>query len=462
MNLLGQSLWRDEAFSAYMAKQSFLEIITRSMQDTSPPLYHFLLHFWIRFFGLSEIALRSFSVLLYILLAVTVYFFVKEVFKSQRSAVFAAILTLVNPFIFMYAFEARMYMLLMLTSVLSMWFFITRRYVLYIISTLALIYTHNFGNFVFLIQIIYYIFDLFIGILSSKKFQIKELFKSQIKSPLIISVFVILLFYLPWVPALFNQTFRVSSDFWLTKPNLINFGALYLTFIKGLDKFDNFELVLILSFVLLILRGFKRKRDEIFYFWLFLIPFIIFIISQFSNSLFLDRYLVICTPAMVILLATQKKQDVITSFLTKNKYLAIFFNKISVSSILLVIVILFLVKADYYRFYHPKTQPFRELAMYLKENYPDKQIINFYNDRLHYFELKYYGVDNKIYSPIPIPFWNGTALVDDKDILKEVPNENYILVMASENIEDVMIPGFREIDRKSFNSLYLLWFEKIK
>ncbi|MGB9301635.1 MAG: hypothetical protein WCD51_13725, partial [Anaerolineae bacterium] len=47
------SLWLDETVSVYLASFPPLEILRQGMflQEPNPPLYHLLLHFWMRIFG---------------------------------------------------------------------------------------------------------------------------------------------------------------------------------------------------------------------------------------------------------------------------------------------------------------------------------------------------------------------------------------------------------------------------
>ncbi|PIW73452.1 hypothetical protein CO005_01355, partial [Candidatus Roizmanbacteria bacterium CG_4_8_14_3_um_filter_34_9] len=55
---LTQPFWRDEAFSYFMAKKNIFEMLLLTAKDFNPPLYYFILHFWMNIFGSSEIALR--------------------------------------------------------------------------------------------------------------------------------------------------------------------------------------------------------------------------------------------------------------------------------------------------------------------------------------------------------------------------------------------------------------------
>jgi mannosyltransferase len=442
MNQLTVSLWRDEAFSALLAKHSLLDILNITIHDTAPPLYHFILHFWIKIFGFGEVGLRSLSLVAFVLLCFSVYFFAKEVFKSKRIGIFAAILTLVNPFIFLYAFEARMYMLLLLFTVLSMWFFVTKRWVLYILATLAVLYTHNFGLFIVLTQIVSFLISNFS----------KESLSNQLKSPFLRSILVVFVFYAPWIPILYNQTFKVTDSFWISKPDIFSFGNLLIKFIEGSDKFVGSVTVILIAIVLLLLRGFRKNTDTIFYSWLLFAPLITFILSQFIRPIFFDRYLIISSPAIPFLLASQLKNDWFSKCL----------KKVQVSTILLLVMVVLLFFANVNSFNNPTKQPFKELVGFVNGNYgKDQMVINYYNNVLHYFELKYYGANVKIYSKDPIPFWNGTALLDNNDVLKQIPTQEKILVMVSGgNVEKIQIPNYNEINRRKFNDLYLLWFVK--
>ncbi len=64
-NLSSESLWLDEGLSIRLASMTLAEINSIGLQtDHNPPLYLYLLHFWINLFGNGEFAVRSLSVLL--------------------------------------------------------------------------------------------------------------------------------------------------------------------------------------------------------------------------------------------------------------------------------------------------------------------------------------------------------------------------------------------------------------
>src|SRR5947209_2124402 len=105
-----QSLWYDEGFSAWLSMQSLDQITVRTAADIHPPLYYYLLHFWILWGGPSEFSLRFLSLVPGILL-VPVLFYITRKLSDERTAWIAALLGAASPALIWYSQEARMYML---------------------------------------------------------------------------------------------------------------------------------------------------------------------------------------------------------------------------------------------------------------------------------------------------------------------------------------------------------------
>jgi mannosyltransferase len=115
------SLWFDEAVSVYWARQEVPHIIQVSMnlvEDKLPPLYYLTLHFWVRWFGRGEVAVRVPSILAGTLLIPLLYSLGAEL-SDRRAGLGAALLAAVNPFLVWYSQEARMYALAALWAVAS-------------------------------------------------------------------------------------------------------------------------------------------------------------------------------------------------------------------------------------------------------------------------------------------------------------------------------------------------------
>ena len=150
-NLLTESLWGDEAWSATLSKKTLVDIVRIVSHDTSPPLYYFFEHTWFRLFGTSEIAVRSLSFGFFVMTVVAVYLIGKKL-GDKKTGWIAALLTATNPFLFAYAFEGRMYSLLLLTVTLSMLFYIKKQWWAYVVMATAALYTHHFAIFAVVAQ----------------------------------------------------------------------------------------------------------------------------------------------------------------------------------------------------------------------------------------------------------------------------------------------------------------------
>src|SRR5512136_2631008 len=106
-----QSFWNDEGTSARVAERSLPLITAAAIGDIHPPLYYYALHFWRGLAGASELALRSLSALLGILLVWLIYWLGRKLL-DEPAALFAELVAAINPFQVYYSQEARMYMLL--------------------------------------------------------------------------------------------------------------------------------------------------------------------------------------------------------------------------------------------------------------------------------------------------------------------------------------------------------------
>jgi hypothetical protein len=104
-------IWYDEAFSVLLAKHEPWQIWSITAKDVHPPLYYFLLHYWIVLFGDEASAVRSFSVAAdvgTVLLSIKLMSLV----ATRRATWMAALLLALLPISVRYSQEARMYTLL--------------------------------------------------------------------------------------------------------------------------------------------------------------------------------------------------------------------------------------------------------------------------------------------------------------------------------------------------------------
>ena len=108
----GHSLWLDEAYSIYVAEQSWEGIKVTLKQSSNPPLYHLFLKFWTFLFGDGEWAMRNLSGVFYMLAALGVYKIGGATFNDKRTAFLAFILFLSSFIIAKHTHLVRMYTLL--------------------------------------------------------------------------------------------------------------------------------------------------------------------------------------------------------------------------------------------------------------------------------------------------------------------------------------------------------------
>ncbi len=137
-HLDAQSLWADEGNSVSLSGRSLDHITAGAAHDIHPPLYYYLLHFWMRAFGNSEFAVRALSALLGTVLVYLTYLLGRHLSRppsvppnpggkasyNHWLGLVAAFLSAISPFQIYYSQEARMYILLAALSALSIYSFI--------------------------------------------------------------------------------------------------------------------------------------------------------------------------------------------------------------------------------------------------------------------------------------------------------------------------------------------------
>ncbi|HSJ56542.1 MAG TPA: glycosyltransferase family 39 protein, partial [Anaerolineae bacterium] len=143
----------DEAFSVQLAALSPADIVRGTVSDLHPPLYYLLLHAWIPLAGKSVFAVRLLSALLG---WVTVALLLRVGHRAAPAiGLLAAALLAISPPHLWYSQQARQYALLTLLVTASTW--LAWRWwsgatakggavpVLYVLTTLAALYTHAFA-----------------------------------------------------------------------------------------------------------------------------------------------------------------------------------------------------------------------------------------------------------------------------------------------------------------------------
>lgn len=145
-----QSLWFDEAWSAYAAVQPDLRAAFEA-DPTNPPLYYLLLNITTRGFGDSPFGLRLTSLLLGLLVIPLVWQLARRLF-DERAGDYAALLAAAAPSLWWASQEARMYTLLALLVVVAAlaWHRLLirsdyRAWLALLLAETLLLYAHNTG-----------------------------------------------------------------------------------------------------------------------------------------------------------------------------------------------------------------------------------------------------------------------------------------------------------------------------
>lgn len=406
---LTQTFWRDEAFSYFMAKKSIIEIIFFTAKDFNPPLYYLFLHFWMKVFGSTEIALRSLSIVFYWGTVYVVFLFLNKIFKMrERKASFYLILFIINPLLLYYSFEARMYTMLAFLATLSYYAFYKKDRRLYLFSTIAGLFTHYFMLLVVFSQLFFLIIN--------KKYNFNYIKKS--------TIYLSLLIFSPWILFFFSQN-RLSSDFWLAKPHLKDlFGILGIiytgnetAFYPGDIKLKMLNNVIYLSLVLMVIVGagvyhyFKKfsKKDrvdfQLFFIWGVGISSLVGLIS-FIKPLYFPRYLIFTSVGFLLLII-------------------FIIEKINIYIRTVLIILLLVLTLSYQKLqieYRKKTD-LRKVLKEIQVTANKKDVI--YTDELDFFTVQYYLNKNKVYiygkSYEDIPDYNGKVLISKEKVASNLP-----------------------------------------
>ncbi len=109
------ALWLDEALTVNRARLPFSQIAGSVKQDGAPPLYYYLLHFWMRIFGQSDLGTRSLSGVIGVA-SLPVAWLAGNRFGGRATAWTTVVLLASAPFAVFYSTEARMYSLVILLT----------------------------------------------------------------------------------------------------------------------------------------------------------------------------------------------------------------------------------------------------------------------------------------------------------------------------------------------------------
>lgn len=196
--------WLDEANSVNMVYSGWGELYQEIILTGNSFAYIYILKAWALFFGDSETALRSLSVIAGLASIPVIYFLARRLFDNS-AALWAAFLLSVNYYAVFYSIQARPYSLIILISIISCYYYVKLLepsrpasgldVSLYIIFTALNLYLHPWCFLLLAAQGIYLFFS------------------RPLKVRIFIFQSIILVLAIPWLKILYFLTSRHYSSF---------------------------------------------------------------------------------------------------------------------------------------------------------------------------------------------------------------------------------------------------------
>jgi hypothetical protein len=367
-----RSIQYDDAFSILLAKVDLASIIKGTAADTMPPLYYFLLHFWM-FVSTNIWWLRFLSVILSLLGLFFLYKMIHFLF-GERAAIWASFLAAISPIQIYHGQDVRMYALLQFTQLGYAYCFLrirdsenrkqissTHFWGLIIFGTLSM-YTHNLAIFILVIP------DMILIIQ-------REWQKLKV---LVIAQLIIGFLTIPWLIYVPGQVEKIQSAFWTPRPGLVEILQMVVMFVANLPLQGLLLMigvvVSVFVFILVFIVIWQKRyyRGNIFYILIFMLfpPTIYFIVSYVMRPIFVTRGLIFSTMSFYGLAGfiISKNQKRITGILILSSF---------------VLAALITLPGQYKYNQFPRS-PFREMTTYL-QSVTDKTDIILHDNKLSYF-----------------------------------------------------------------------------
>lgn len=306
---LGQkSLWIDEMWSIGIARMSWASIwsVVRNM-DPNMSLYYALLHVWLKL-GSSEFVVRLLSVLCGVATVPAVFALGNRLF-GRTAGLIASVLLAINTFHIQWSQEARGYSLVALLVTVSTLQFVKSmeeggrwNWLAYVATSVLAVYAHLFGALVLAAQ------------------SVSLLFRPYRETPwkgLLTSTAAIGVLSIPLLGLTLQRSQHTAIPFsWVPSPTLHGIYDVFYT-LSGNGEFAGSEggKPIFLAYFLACFAAvgwwasmWKNRKSSEFWriglllCWLF-IPLGLVLLISLHQSMFLNRYLLICVPAMVLLAA---------------------------------------------------------------------------------------------------------------------------------------------------------------
>jgi len=296
----------DECFSLYYAIGSFSDYAAALSTNDNPPLWEFILHFWVKAFGISALSIRILSVT-FSSLAVVPIWLTGERFVGRHAGLVASLLYSFSTFSIFLAHDGRVYSLLCLLSAWSLYLFLVafndteQKYGVWIgltIVNVLIMYSHYMAFWVIVVEAL---------VILIAPGALKRLWK-----PALAHIAALVVCYLPMWPVLYCRLLDSGiHGTWISKSKSIS--ALYFMFCHLTNAPVPAVLFLGLAFGALVvtLVNIIRKR----YTWsnttvltlAWVVPLLVSFAVSFFLGMFLNRYFYFILPAYLLALTAYSR-----------------------------------------------------------------------------------------------------------------------------------------------------------
>jgi len=301
-----ERVWFDEVVSTMAAKQGLGEICQIASAETNTPTYYILLHYYMRFFGDSEVTLRTLSIFFGLLSSLMIFLLAKELIKDRLVPKIALFLVAVSPFHLYYSHEIRGYSILIFLSSLTLLSLVKRLRdrrqktfwdVCYAVSLVLGAYMH----ITYLFYILALNLFLFVEVFRKRR---RDLLVRNLLFPNTLLVGSVVLFCATGYPVIVPQILNVIRMKLAVGGNPV-YGIRVEDFLSVMARvyWGKFMLPsMLVAIATLFYLGLKQLNGKNSYLFLFLIILTtsLLVPPRLPNS---DRYLAYAFPVVLILLA---------------------------------------------------------------------------------------------------------------------------------------------------------------
>lgn len=269
--------WDDEIY-VLMATAPYSPILALFNDPGNPPLYFIFFKIYRLIFNNPDFY-RFSSVLIGLVFNYSIFCILKKLL-NKKIALIALFYSTFSIILIYFSHELRCYMLLMLLALFCGCFLLKNKKIPYLISTIALIYTHFYGFLFFIVNAIYSL-----------------CFQKNKKSYFIVNLII----FISYIPLVLSKITSLSSDFnsWIMPPSSTDFIITIKTFLGSIL----FAAIFIALLIYVIKKSKKRTRRIIFYsvFMIIGTVFSALIFSYTIKPIFCYKYFYILYPYFIIL-----------------------------------------------------------------------------------------------------------------------------------------------------------------